>query len=134
MNSVLKEVLMGSPEKAIINRFFAAMQVGATAEDDMMRLFAEDAVYIEPFSGKVRTHTGKLAIRKCMLDGWKRPLPDIRIEIEELTVHGEEVLVRWICRSPALPGGTGRGENRFTVKDGLIIRLETSIIPSKANA
>ena len=125
---------MNSPEKSIINRFFAAMQVGATAEDDMMRLFAEDADYIEPFSGRIRTHAGKVAIRKCMLDGWKRPLPNIQIEVEELTVQGSEVLVRWVCRSPALPGGMGKGENRFTLKDGLIVRLETRIVSGGSNS
>lgn len=119
---------MEKSESRIINRFFAAMQVGATAETEMLSLFSEDAVYIEPFSGHQRTHLGKTAIRKCMLEGWRTPLPDMRIELDEITIQGSDVRVRWTCRSPALPGGSGQGENRFTILDGLITRLETRIV------
>ncbi len=65
-----------------IKRFFAAMQAGATAEPEMMALFADDAVYVEPFSGREREHRGKVAIRQAMAEGWKTPLPDMRIEID----------------------------------------------------
>ncbi|MFO1041006.1 MAG: nuclear transport factor 2 family protein [Planctomycetaceae bacterium] len=120
---------MSSSEKLIVNRFFSAMQVGATAEAEMMSLFHDDAVYIEPFTGRMRTHSGKLAIRACMVEGWRNPLPEVRIEINALTVEGAEVIVQWTCHSPGLPGGTGKGENRFTLQGGLIIRLETRIHP-----
>lgn len=125
---------MSASEQTIVNRFFSAMQVGATAETEMMNLFHDDAVYIEPFTGRIRTHSGKLAIRACMREGWRTPLPDVRIDIDELTVQGAEVIVRWTCRSPALPGGEGKGENRFTLQGGLIIRLETRILPINSNS
>jgi hypothetical protein len=32
----------------------------------------------------------------------------------------------WTCYSSALPGGAGRGTNRFTFKDGKIARLITT--------
>ena len=111
-----------------VNKFFAAMQTGASAEEEMMALFHDDAVYIEPFTGKVRTHNGKIEIRTCMRDGWKYPQPDMRIEIDQLIVEGHEVFAQWTCYSPGLPGGFGKGENRFTLKDGLISRLETKIL------
>ena len=118
---------MSSSEQLIINQFFAAMQTGATAEIEMMSLFHDEAVYIEPFSGQVRLHTGKAAIRKCMLNSWKHPLPEMTIQIDEMLIEGNDVIVRWTCLSPALPRGKGSGENRFTLRDGLIIRLETRI-------
>lgn len=123
---------MSTSEQTIVNRFFSAMQVGATAETEMMNLFHDDAVYIEPFTGRARTHSGKLAIRACLREGWRNPLPDMQIDIDALTLQGAEVIVQWTCRSPGLPGGAGKGENRFTLQDGLIVRLETRIIPMKS--
>ncbi len=114
-----------------VNRFFAAMQVGAAAEAEMMALFTEDAVYVEPFSGRVLTHTGKRAIHEAMSQGWRHPLPDARIEVDRVEVDGSEVTCVWTCHSAALPGGRGRGENRFTLEDGRIARLETRILPSE---
>lgn len=111
-----------------IKRFFAAMQTGATAEGEMMSLFADDAVYREPFSGRDREHRGKAAIRQAMAEGWETPLPDMRIEIDRLQVTGELVRVQWTCHSPALPGGKGSGENIFTLRDGMIARLETHLL------
>lgn len=110
-----------------IKRFFTAMQAGATAEAEMMSLFADDAVYCEPFSGREREHRGKPAIREAMAEGWKTPLPNMRIEVDRLQVTGDSVRVQWTCHSPALPGGKGSGENIFTLRDGLISRLETRL-------
>lgn len=110
-----------------IKRFFAAMQAGATAEAEMMSLFTDDAVYLEPFSGQMREHHGKTAIRQAMAEGWKTPLPDMRIEVDRLEATGETVRVQWTCHSPALPGGRGSGENIFTLSGGRISRLETRL-------
>lgn len=54
-----------SDSTAVINRFFAAMQSGATSEAEMMALFADDAVYVEPFSGTVRTQAKKRSGTQC---------------------------------------------------------------------
>lgn len=99
-----------------------------------MALFAEDAVYVEPFSGTVRTHVGRESIRRALQDGWRRPLPDIRIEVESVEVAGDRVRAAWTCHSPALPGGRGRGENLFTLRDGRISRLETRLLPAEADS
>lgn len=37
----------------------------------MMALFAEQARYSEPYSGKVLTHEGRAAIRQTFLQGWR---------------------------------------------------------------
>lgn len=118
---------MGQASEKIVNRFFAAMQAGAASEAEMMELFHDDAIYTEPFTGTIRTHVGKEAIRATMREGWKYPLPDMRIEVDQLEIERSEVRARWTCYSPGLPGGKGQGENRFTLVDGLIIRLDTSV-------
>lgn len=109
-----------------IDHFFAAMQAGATSEAAMMTLFTEDAEYTEPFSGKAQTHVGKAAIRKTFVQGWKQPLPDMRLEVDRFDMDGNTVRVDWTCHSPALPGGKGQGTNVFSLSDGLIHRLVTT--------
>jgi ketosteroid isomerase-like protein len=111
-----------------VTRFFRAMQGGASSEEELMRLFAADATYIEPFSGTPREHRGHRAIRDVMREGWRTPLPEMRIEVDAVSVDGDTVRAEWTCYSPALPGGSGRGENVFTLRDGLIVRLETRFL------
>ena len=111
-----------------VRQFFAAMQSGAAAERDLMSLFSDDAVYVEPFAGSPRTHEGKPAIRRAMAEGWKTPLPDMRIRVNRVDVDGGVVRAHWSCFSPALPGGEGSGENTFTMRDGKIVRLETRLL------
>lgn len=122
---------MGNVADELVRRFFRQMQSGAAGEREMMALFAEDAVYIEPFSGRERTHHGKEAIREVMREGWRNPLPDMRIVVEQVDVSGDVVHARWTCHSPALPGGKGSGENEFTLRDGLIARLVVRFLPSR---
>lgn len=113
---------------AAVANFFRAMQTGAAAEHDMAALFADDAVYVEPFSGQPTTHRGKGQIMTAMRAGWSTPLPDMTINLDRVDVEGDEVRVAWTCRSPALPGGIGRGVNQFVLHDGKIVRLETSFV------
>jgi hypothetical protein len=110
-----------------IDRFLRAMQAGATSEAAMMVLFADDAEYVEPFSGQARTHVGKAAIRQTFMQGWQYPLPDMTLDVDRFDIAGGTVTVDWTCRSPALPGGQGRGTNVFTLRDGLIVRLVTTL-------
>jgi ketosteroid isomerase-like protein len=110
-----------------IDRFFAAMQGGASHEAEMMSLFADDAVYVEPFSGALRTHRGKAAIRAAMRASLSAPLPDVRIVVDRVDVAGDVARAAWTCFSPALPGGSGSGVNEFHFRGGLVVRLETSL-------
>lgn len=110
-----------------VERFFRAMQAGASSEAEMMSLFAHDAVYVEPFSGQPCTHAGKPAIREAFAQGWNYPLPDMRITIDRFDVSADRVVVDWTCHSPGLPGGQGRGTNVFALSGGLIVRLETTL-------
>lgn len=111
----------------IIGRFFTAMQTGAASEAEMLALFADDATYVEPFSGQPTTHRGKAEIREAFASGWRNPLPDMTISVDDVEIDGTGVTVQWTCRSPALPGGSGRGINVFTLRDGKIVRLETRL-------
>lgn len=116
----------------IVRRFFAAMQAGASAADDMMALFTDDACYVEPFNGRRTVHQGKVAVGEAMRAALSLPLPQMRIEIDRLEVDGHDVRVEWTCYSPALPKGRGRGENRYQLRRGLIARLETQLLGAGA--
>ncbi|MFN8526387.1 MAG: nuclear transport factor 2 family protein [Chloroflexota bacterium] len=108
-----------------VDQFFRAMQAGATHADQMMSLFSDDAVYVEPFTGQPATHAGKAEIRAVFEAGWQNPLPDMRINVDWVELKGDTVEAGWTCFSPALPNGSGSGVNWFTIRDGLIVRLET---------
>jgi ketosteroid isomerase-like protein len=116
------------PRPPVVDQFFRCMQAGASNADEMMSLFTDDAEYVEPFSGKPSRHLGKPAIRKAMQMGWERPLPDMTISIDRLDLDGDDVRAEWTCRSPALPGGSGRGVNQYRLRDGRIARLETTLL------
>lgn len=62
----------------------------------------------------------------AMRAGWATPLPEMTIVMDRVDVAGDEVRVVWTCRSPALPGGAGRGVNTFQLAAGKIVKLETS--------
>ncbi len=110
-----------------ITNFFLAMQAGAIGADALMALFAEDAVYVEPFTGEVRRHEGRDAILKAMALGWEMPMIDTRIEVLSAQVEGEVVDLAWACHSPSIPGGRGSGRNRFILREGLIVELVTEL-------
>lgn len=103
------------------------MQAGKTSAAALAACFDEEAVYEEPFSGVLRRHEGKPAIMRAMEAGWEFPMPDRRIAIDHVTAAGGEITVAWTCYASALPGGKGSGVNRFRLRDGLIVSLETSL-------
>ncbi len=115
------------PVPVEVSNFFLAMQAGETAKGAIAACFAEDAVYVEPFTGETRTHRGKPAIMKAMALGWELPMLDTRIEIRSAATQAGRVFVDWTCHSPSLPGGKGSGRNRFTIEDGLITELVTTL-------
>ncbi len=114
-------------DQKILKRFFEAMQAAGTQEAEMLALFDDDAVYVEPFSGAPREHVGKAAIREAMVAGWKHPLPEMRLEVERVVTDGQSVRADWVCYSPGLPQGRGAGTNEFTLRGGRIVRLETRL-------
>lgn len=111
---------------AIIDRYFAAMRRGAPAEDEMLALFADDAIYDEPFSGQ-EPAVGRAAIRQRLRLGWETPLPDLELDVLEVEIRGSRATSRWECRSPGLPGPV-QGEDRYHFRDGTITRLEVRFL------
>ncbi len=98
------------------------MQAGAEAADDLFGLFADDAVYVEPFSGESRTHEGKAAIETCLRGGWENTPPDLALEVNRIDVDGDSVRSEWTCTSPAFEAPI-KGIDQCTVENGLIVRL-----------
>jgi ketosteroid isomerase-like protein len=116
------------PDDELIDRYFAAMRRGAAAEEEMMALFAEDAVYVEPFTDVSEPAVGKEAVRARLRRGWEFPLPDLELDVLEVEVGGPVARSRWECRSPALPAPV-RGEDHYEFRDGKISRLEVRLLP-----
>ncbi len=114
-------------DREVIEKYFAAMRRGAEAEDDMMALFADDAVYVDPFSGGKRTSVGREVIRATLRSGWEFPLPDLKLTVDEITIEPGAASSEWTCESPALPGPI-RGRDRYEIHNGRITRLEVEIL------
>lgn len=113
-------------ERAVIDRYFAAMRRGQAAEVDMVALFDDDAVYIEPFTS-AEPAVGIEAIRERLRRGWESPLPDMELDVLTIEVDGPDARATWECRSPALPSPM-RGEDRYRIRDGRIVRLEVRML------
>lgn len=110
-----------------VTNFFLAMQAGQSGRNTMERLFADDAVYEEPFSGTVQIHRGRSAIMAVMEQGWKTPLPDMHLAIDRAETKDGLIVIDLTCNSSALPGGKGKGRNIFEIRDGRIVRLVTTL-------
>lgn len=112
---------MGSPIDTV-QRYFEAMQRGPEAAEELFGLFADDAVYVEPFSGEERTHVGRAAIEACLTAGFSNTPPDLVLEVNRVDVDGAVVRSEWTCTSPAFPAPV-RGKDECVVEDGRIRRL-----------
>ena len=111
----------------IVERYFQAMRRGAEAEAEMMQLFADDAVYVEPFTGESEPWVGREQVRQALRRGWEQPLPDLELEVTRVDIRADGASSEWICRSSALPGPvTGRDE--YSISGGRITRLEVRIV------
>lgn len=117
--------------QAVVDRYFRAMQAGRAAKAELFALFAEDATYIEPFTGAPRTHRGITAIETAFEESWKNPPPDLAIKVERVDLDGDQVRSEWVCTSPAFPGPV-RGYDLCQVRDGRIARLEVNLIGAAA--
>lgn len=111
----------------VVNAYFEAMKAGRSQVDALLALFADDAVYIEPFSGQTRTHTGHEAISDCIRQSMESPPPDMTLEVNRVDVDGDTVRSEWTCASPVFPGPM-RGVDLCTVRGGRIRRLEVQFV------
>lgn len=118
---------MNMSPRAVVDAHFRAMQAGAEAADDLFALFADDAVYIEPFTGERRTHEGRGAIEACLRASWTQAPPDLALIVDRIDVEGAVVTSLWTCTSPVFPGPI-RGRDVCTVRDGRIVRLDVTFL------
>lgn len=115
---------VNAQQRKVVEGLFRAMQAGPGGEEAMVGLFAEEAVLIEPFSGRPQTYTGRAAIRQSFRDQWNNPPPDLTLVLDRVDLDGPLVRAEWTCTSPAFPSPM-RGYDLFTLNDeGQIMRLE----------
>jgi hypothetical protein len=119
-------MLMTEPRRTI-EGYMAAMRRGPEAEEEMVALFAEDAVYDEPFSGHAPA-VGVGAIRDRLRLGWQTPLPDLELDISTVEIVGDTAVVTWECRSSAFDA-PARGRDRYEFRGGKIAALRVQIDP-----
>lgn len=111
-----------------VEAYFRAMQAGPAEAEALFALFAEDALYIEPFSGTRRTHRGRPAIEHCLRTSWQTAPPDMTLTVDRIDVDEATVTTRWTCRSPVFPHPM-RGEDRCRVVAGRIVELDVRFLP-----
>ncbi len=107
----------------VVQQYFKAMQGGPAKGEQLFALFAEDATYIEPFSGRELTHQGRSAIEQHLRSSWTNSPPDLELQLNRIDVDGEVVRSEWTCTSPAFPQPI-HGSDVCTVREGRIHRLE----------
>lgn len=113
---------MSSSAEELIDGYYAGMRRGPDAEDDMVALFSDDVVYVEPFTAPGEPAVGIDAVRARLRAGWETPLPDLELDVLTIDVRGDTATTRWECRSPALPNAV-RGTDTYTFASGRITRL-----------
>ena len=115
----------------VVHQYFQAMQAGAAGADQLFALFADDAVYVEPFSGIAtgtsNIHEGLDAIKAQL----RRELgeltpPELELTVNRVDVDGDVVRSEWTCSSPAFDAPV-RGIDVCIVRDGRIQRLEVRL-------
>ena len=110
----------------LVADYFAAMRVGAAAEEQMMALFTTDAIYSDPFGATPEPAIGIDAIRECLRSGWSFRPPDLEIEVLSVDIDGERASSTWECRSAALAAPV-RGRDEYRFRDGRIAELHVHL-------
>ncbi len=117
---------VSNEDRNVVENMFKAMQAGPEGENAMMALFASDAVFVEPFSGEVKTHEGADAIRTSFQEMWKEPAPDMKLMVDRVDIDGDRIRADWTCTSPAFATPM-RGHDLFNITGGKIARLEVVV-------
>ena len=113
-----------SDDEGVIEKLFEAMAAGPAGEEPMMRLFAEDAVLVETFTGEPREHVGIDSIRRSYRELFREPPPrDMKLVLHRMDRDGKRVRAEWSCLSEDYLEPR-RGYDLFVVEGGLIRKLE----------
>jgi ketosteroid isomerase-like protein len=112
----------------VIEETSRAMQLGPAGESTILSLFADDAEWVEPYTGQRRTHSGKEAIRAALRQMWTQPSPPgFTITTDRMDVEGQSVKVEWTCSCEGVPK-LMRGYSMYTISPEMLIsKLELFI-------
>ena len=116
-------------DRRIVERYFAAMQAGASGEQEMVSLFGDEAEYIEPFSvqGQHTNHRGIGAIRSYFHETFRGPMSgQVKLTIDRLDVDGDQLRTEWTCEMPIVPAPFN-GYDTYLIRDGKIQRLQINL-------
>jgi SnoaL-like domain len=124
-----------SESRHVVEAFLSAMQRGPDAEDTLIDLFTEDAVYIQALNsrGRPRRYVGKAAIRRALHAALQWNPPDFLIRLDRLEVEADHLVAHWTCTSEKLPHPM-QGVDRYTLRGRRIERLETRLIANQAGS
>jgi len=118
-------------DKQVVQQVYEAMQTGEPGGEALIGLFANDAVFIEPFTGAPQTHTGIDAIRSRVNEMVQQPRPpDFELKVDQVTTEGGELVAYWTCTSVAMPGPM-KGRDELKIRDGKIayLKIEVTAMP-----
>lgn len=110
----------------IIDSYFAAMRRGPDGQGDLLALFADNALYQEPFVDPDTPARGRAAIEARLRTSWTSPPPDMELDVLTVDISGGGAEVTWECRSPAFDAPV-RGVDRYRFEDGRIAELLVTI-------
>jgi len=119
-------VSINTVDRTTIERYIALMQAGTRGVEDLVNLFDEDAVYIEPFAGQPRTHTGKDAIRAFYEVALAQHLNGVRLTLDRLDIDAGRLRSEWTCHLSGMAEPM-RGFDLLDLSEGRIVRLETTV-------
>jgi ketosteroid isomerase-like protein len=117
---------IASQDRTTIEAYMALMQTGSAGLDDLIGLFQDDAVYVEPFTGQPQVHAGKGEIRAFYEQALERDMKAARLTLDRLDLDGERLRAEWTCELPQIKGQM-RGFDLLTMRNGRIARLETTV-------
>ncbi len=117
---------VSSGEREIVERYLALMQAGPRGVDELVDLFDDEAVYVEPFAGQPNTHTGKGAIRAFYEVALAQHLNGVRLTLDRLDLDAGRLRSEWTCHLSGLAEPM-QGYDLLDLRDGRIVRLETTV-------
>ena len=118
-------------DRTTVQQYLAAMQAGPGGLDELVGLFEDDAVYVEPFSGQPQVHSGKAEIRAFFEYALENHLKGARLTLDRLDIDAGRLRSEWTCDIPAFAGPM-RGFDLLTMHEGRITRLETTVTEASA--
>ena len=121
-------------DRATVEGYYQAMRLGAAGAAALARLFTDDAVYIEPFSGGdglTRTHIGRDVIAEFFRDSVNHRPPDMMVTMNRIDAEGQRVRAEWTCTASVFTEPMC-GVDLYTMRDGKIARLETTLLTTRS--